>query len=271
MQATSTVTGVDQRTVNNIQTLLGSGPKLDANDLNVQDFSRLLHKMGNYRFSKENTTAVVNKLFEIASTKMKDDHDKAVLESLRTYVGLVEEDLYQPKPRYLDAFFFPCEANVDRLVSYLGKAQKTMEICVFNVTNDKLAQAVVDAHKRGVKVRVVTDDEQSKSNGSDIQRFANEGILVRSDNNEKYHMHNKYVVIDGTHLITGSFNWTYQAGSSNQENLLVVDHPYYIQKYQTEFENLWKQFSKNQFSVEQRQEQAATTIQNAWRSRQARR
>lgn len=53
---------------------------------------------------------------------MKDDSDKAVLEGLKKYVQLVEEDLLNPKPRYIDAFFFPNEKNIDKLVSYLGKA-----------------------------------------------------------------------------------------------------------------------------------------------------
>ena len=57
-------------------------------------------------------------------------------------------------------------------------------------------------------------------------------------------MHNKFAVIDDSHLITGSFNWTVQAGKSNQENVLVVDQPYFIEKYNTEFESLWKQFAK---------------------------
>ena len=45
--------------------------------------------------------------------------------------------------------------------------------------------------------------------------------------------------------MTGSFNWTFQAGANNQENLLVVDNDYYIQKYTEEFERLWKQFENS--------------------------
>ena len=82
-------------------------------------------------------------------------------------------------------------------------------------------------------------------------------------------MHNKFVVIDDSHLITGSFNWTVQAGKSNQENILVVDNPYYIEKYNTEFEGLWKQFVTNQVEGEKpsKEDQAASTIQNAYRNK----
>ena len=58
-------------------------------------------------------------------------------------------------------------------------------------------------------------------------------------------MHNKFAIIDNAFVMTGSFNWTFQAGKNNQENLLVVDHPYYLEKYNTEFEKLWKDFADN--------------------------
>ncbi|TNV76500.1 hypothetical protein FGO68_gene16806 [Halteria grandinella] len=200
---------------------------------------------------------------------MKDDHDKEVLASLKKYVALVEEDLYQPKPRYLDAFFFPNEKNVDRIVQYLSKATKSLKICVFNITNDRLANAIADAHKRGVQVRLISDDECMHNPGSDVSWLSSQGVPIRTDDNEQNHMHNKFAIIDDTHLITGSFNWTVQAGKSNQENVLVVDNPYYIEKYNTEFENLWKGFAANSVKPEVREEQAAKTIQTAWRGKQA--
>ena len=52
-------------------------------------------------------------------------------------------------------------------------------------------------------------------------------------------MHNKFMIVDQTFLVTGSFNWTFQAGKSNQENVIVVDGSYYIDKYHKEFSKLW--------------------------------
>lgn len=43
---------------------------------------------------------------------MKSDEDKAVVDGLRKLIKQVEEDLYCPKPRYLDAFFFPNDKNI---------------------------------------------------------------------------------------------------------------------------------------------------------------
>ena len=76
--------------------------------------------------------------------------------------------------------------------------------------------------------------------------MANYGILVRTDSESRYHMHNKFMLVDKAFLMTGSFNWTFQAGAHNQENLLVVDHPFYIEKYMQEFNGLWDEFADNQ-------------------------
>ena len=107
-----------------------------------------------------------------------------------------------------------------------------------------------------------------KNKGNDCQWLADAGIPVRSDDNEVAHMHNKFMIVDGTFLLTGSFNWTFQAGSSNQENLHVVDHPFYIDSYTKEFKKLWGEFAPNEVRA---QERAASTIQRAYRNKQSRR
>ena len=51
--------------------------------------------------------------------------------------------------------------------------------------------------------------------------------------------------------MTGSFNWTVQAGKSNQENILVTDHPFYIHEYKEEFKRLWAEFADNEVEREE--------------------
>ena len=73
---------------------------------------------------------------------MGDDTDKEVLANLRKHVNQVTFDLYRPKPRYLDAFFFPNRENVNKLERYIKMAKSQLLICVFNLTNDLLANAI---------------------------------------------------------------------------------------------------------------------------------
>ena len=91
---------------------------------------------------RKNVESTIDVLFEVAAGKMSSDADKAVLANLRKYVTEVNTDMYRPKPRYMDAFFFPNRANVGKLVKYIKMAKKTLYICVFNLTNDVLANAI---------------------------------------------------------------------------------------------------------------------------------
>ena len=146
-------------------------------------------------------------------------------------------------------------------------AKKSIDLSIFSFTNDDLANEIIAAHKRGVKVRIITDDEAMKGKGADAVRCSDAGIPVRSDSEEKYHMHNKFMVVDSTFLMTGSFNWTFQAGKSNQENVVIIDGEYFIKKYNEEFNKLWMQFANNE--VERKEAKAATVIQRKYRSNQA--
>ncbi|MGU3625114.1 phospholipase D-like domain-containing protein [Raoultella ornithinolytica] len=53
-------------------------------------------------------------------------------------------------------------------------------------------------------------------------------------------MHNKFMVIDGKNVQTGSFNYTASAVSRNAENVLLIeDAPQLAEAYQREFKRLW--------------------------------
>jgi DNA uptake protein ComE-like DNA-binding protein len=52
-------------------------------------------------------------------------------------------------------------------------------------------------------------------------------------------MHHKFAIIDNHLLLTGSYNWTFAANNKNEENLMVIDDPEIIARYQNQFEKLW--------------------------------
>jgi mitochondrial cardiolipin hydrolase len=197
-----------------IEALIVNNKNLEVNDLDLGDISRQLHKM-----PARNTDAVCRQtlglMFDLAAKKMDSDDSKEVLANLRKLVGLVGEDMLCPKPQYMDTIFFPNKKNVDRIVKYIKKAKKTLIICIFTLTNDDLYKAVLDRHNNGVEVRVISDDECSQAKGSDIVKLAENGVAVRTDDAPTYHMHDKFMVVDSSFVMTGSFNWTYQAGSHN--------------------------------------------------------
>ena len=55
-------------------------------------------------------------------------------------------------------------------------------------------------------------------------------------------MHHKFALIDGKYLVNGSFNWTRQAVTGNNENVLITSDNNLVNAFKMEFNKLWKQF-----------------------------
>lgn len=132
-------------------------------------------------------------------------------------------------------------SSLTRLLDLLYSARSTLDICVFSITCNELADAVIAAHRRGVRVRVITDNDQALSQGSDIEQLRQSGVSVATDK-DQFHMHHKYAVVDRRLVLTGSFNWTRQACLNNQEHVLVVDSPQLAGEYTGHFDHLFAKY-----------------------------
>ena len=95
-------------------------------------------------------------------------------------------------------------------------------------------------------MRIITDDETIGANGCDIQNLADAGIPIRLDSDKMARMHHKFIVIDDEILINGSFNWTWTAIKSNNENLVFSSDQTQVQLFKEEFSRLWKLYQKGQ-------------------------
>lgn len=118
-------------------------------------------------------------------------------------------------------FFSPRGGCTAEVVSIIETARKSLLVQAYSFTSVPIAQALKAAHDRGVDVRIILD--KSDETG----RSSMEGYLVRARIPiwiDRAHAiaHNKVMVIDGTTVITGSFNFTKAAETSNAENLLVI-------------------------------------------------
>jgi len=140
-------------------------------------------------------------------------------------------------------FFSPGTDIIESITDLLGQATKSLDLCVFTITDDRLATDLLDCLKRGIKVRIITDDEKMYDNGSAIQDLKNAGIPVKIDHS-RYHMHHKFGIIDSRIIFTGSFNWTYTASSHNQENMLVTTNFEIVKQYVDQYELLWNEMFK---------------------------
>jgi phosphatidylserine/phosphatidylglycerophosphate/cardiolipin synthase-like enzyme len=129
-----------------------------------------------------------------------------------------------------------CEAAVVKLIT---ETKSQLDIAVYSINNEAIVNALVDAKKRGVKLRILTDHVQAAVNAKITLELVNRGFSIRLHSSGKI-MHNKFAISDRRLVETGSFNWTRPAEQVNEENCLVLDDVDTATKFEQRFEShLW--------------------------------
>jgi len=140
-----------------------------------------------------------------------------------------------------EAHFSPGTACRQRIKTLFQQSRRTIDVCVFTITDDEISEAIAEACNRGVRVRILSDDRKSTDTGSDVERLTSHGIEVRLDTSP-YHMHHKFAIFDGEIVLTGSYNWTRSAADKNEENIVILSDPELLRSFGREFEKLWSKY-----------------------------
>ena len=167
---------------------------------------------------------------------------KQNLKKYKILINYITKKFFKPKPVICECYFFPNPSNEQRVVNMFRTCKKTLDLAIFTFTRDSIAQAVLEAHQRGVKIRCIGDDGNSKVKGSDVRLLASVGIPCKTDNNLRFHMHNKMAILDNSVVITGSFNWTSQAVNKNQDNILFIEDKNIANQYTEYYNKIWESF-----------------------------
>ena len=127
--------------------------------------------------------------------------------------------------------------------SKLVTADSTVEVAMYTFTSIPLRDALIRTAERGVTVRLCLDrsDDNAGINAEVAQGLSDTAVALRqglSFAGEK--IHHKFVVIDETALMTGSYNWTDSADMRNDENLLYLVDPVIAGQYTAAFNELWE-------------------------------
>ena len=111
--------------------------------------------------------------------------------------------------------------EVDGKLVEIASARSEILIQAYSFTSAPIAKALIEAHKRGVKVAAILDKSQRTAKYTSATFLANMRIPTYIDAKHAI-AHNKVIVIDGAVTITGSFNFTKAAEEKNAENLLII-------------------------------------------------
>jgi len=79
--------------------------------------------------------------------------------------------LPQDKPTTWEVYFSPNGGCTDAIVRELDKAQSTVLVQAYSFTSYKIAKALLDAHKRGVKVEIILDKSQKSDQYSSAEHY----------------------------------------------------------------------------------------------------
>ena len=197
--------------------------------------------------ARQESTAALHAISEVASPSTA--YSEIQFNFGRGYIGdgwrlyFTEPDASADRERYLGGI-------EQALVEAIDQARAALDIAVFELNSEPIVEAILHAHQRGVAVRIVADDDHGlhDSKNAALRQLQAAGIPVVDDGRSGL-MHNKFVIIDGRSVWTGSWNFTVNGAYRNNNNAIVVNSLPLAQAYQAEFDEM---FTRGEFGTRSR-------------------
>lgn len=145
-----------------------------------------------------------------------------------------------PLAAWAAAAHFSPDGGIRReLIHAIQHSWKRIDVAVYQLTSLDLARALASAHTR-IPVRVLTDRQTAQESGAALRLLREKGVALRVlGAAEQSLMHHKFALFDGRLVVTGSYNWTQTAERANFENVVFLDDPEAVARFQREYDRLW--------------------------------
>lgn len=147
-----------------------------------------------------------------------------------------------PALTQIETLFSP-EVNLkEKLLEEMESTTSTLDVAIHEITSLEMAQALVKARQRGVKVRVIVDSKQAKMRTSKITYLIQQGILIKVlGGKEKGAMNLRFAIFDEKRVLMGSFDWSDDSLRWNYENIFMTDESETVTIFRKEFGKLWRE------------------------------
>ena len=123
---------------------------------------------------------------------------------------------------FVSVYFSPLnKISTTQIVPLINQAKSTIYIPTFYLTHNKITNAIINAHQRGVDIKVIVDETSVKGKYVNIDFLKKNGINVKVEN-WAGKMHMKSIIIDDDILVIGSMNYTKQGEKMNDENCIII-------------------------------------------------
>ena len=137
------------------------------------------------------------------------------------------------------ACFTPQHQCLPLILQEIRKAKQEILVQAYQLTSKPTAEALREAHEKGVTVKILADKSQETNSHSQIAFLAKAGIDVLIDSKPRI-AHSKIILIDRKTLIGGSYNYSEGAEKFNAENVLILKNAPLIQEYLKNWEERYK-------------------------------
>jgi phosphatidylserine/phosphatidylglycerophosphate/cardiolipin synthase-like enzyme len=125
------------------------------------------------------------------------------------------------------------------VVETLRRGRARVHAAIYGLTSAPIEAALAELARAGVQVVVKTDRSQSalRPQAALLARLHEAGVTVEVSR-DSFLLHDKFAVVDGRWVITGSFNWTSSAERRNRENVVIFDCPSLAAHFDAEWEGI---------------------------------
>ncbi|MCP4535971.1 MAG: phospholipase [Chloroflexi bacterium] len=200
----------------------------------------MTHKISNsYR-----SLFVILSLIVIALSQMAcggGELDPGLLSESSTVQEAVSGDwinVYFTSPRYPDDAADNHGGLDKELASMIDQAEISVDLVAYDFNLDRLVDALIAAHQDGVRVRLVIESDNAEDEET-LDDLRQAGIPIVEDGRSSGLMHNKFAVIDGQWVWTGSWNLTHNGAYRNNNNAVLINSTALAENYTVEFEEMF--------------------------------
>lgn len=138
----------------------------------------------------------------------------------------------------VEVYFSPKDKSSYRICELIRNAKHYIYMPTFLITNTQITNELINAHKRGVDVRLIIDANSTNTRNTKHKILRQNGILLKTENFAGK-LHAKSIIIDDEYIISGSMNFSNSGENKNDENLLIIKDKAIAKSYKNFFLYLW--------------------------------
>lgn len=141
----------------------------------------------------------------------------------------------------VEVYFSPQDSSISKkIVPLINSSQKYVYVPVFVITHKDFNEALINAKKRGVDVKIIVDATSASGKYSAVKTLRENGLLVKVENRAGK-MHMKSIMIDDKYVVLGSMNFTKSGEKYNDENVMIIYNPQMTKAFKQKFLYFWKE------------------------------